>query len=88
LSPDHPKYDAAFANDDHSAHFPFITGPRQCPGREVARTAARLFISKTLWLYDLQVVKGQQLDYEKDFHVEGMWSKPELRFRMLPVNTK
>ncbi|KAI1308247.1 cytochrome P450 [Xylaria venustula] len=32
LAREHPKYDPAFADDDHRGFMPFITGARQCPG--------------------------------------------------------
>ncbi|KUI57994.1 Averantin hydroxylase [Cytospora mali] len=84
LQQDHPKYDSAFAKDDHSAHFPFITGPRQCPGREVARIMFRLVVAKMLWLYDVEQI-SKELDFDRDFRVYGMWTKPELRVRLVPV---
>jgi cytochrome P450 len=85
LPADHVLYDAVFAKDDHSAHFPFITGPRKCPGREVARIETRLFLAKLFWSFDIEQVPGKVLDYEKDFRVYGMWVKPELRVKLLPA---
>ncbi|KUI67781.1 Isotrichodermin C-15 hydroxylase [Cytospora mali] len=84
LQQDHPRYDPAFAKDDHSAHFPFITGPRQCPGREVARIMFRLVVAKMLWLFDVEQV-SKELDFDRDFRVYGMWTKPDLRVRLVPV---
>ncbi|KAK4235119.1 Isotrichodermin C-15 hydroxylase [Achaetomium macrosporum] len=82
----HARFDAAFANDDHSGHFPFITGPRQCPGREVARIETRLFITKMLWSFEIEPLDGvKKLDYERDFRVYSIWEKPEMRVRLLPV---
>jgi cytochrome P450 len=60
-------------------------GPRQCPGREVAWIEARLFITKILWSFDVEMVPGQNLDYEKDFISYVMWIKPEMRVRFVPV---
>lgn len=86
LPASHARYDAAFAHDDHSAHFPFITGPRQCPGREVARIEARLFVTKMLWSFDVLPLEGvRKLEYERDFKVYGMWVKPPMPVRLLPV---
>ncbi|KAF3763040.1 cytochrome P450 [Cryphonectria parasitica EP155] len=82
LPHDHPDYDVAFAEDDHRAHFPFIVGPRQCPGREVARIMFRLFIAKTIWLFDMEQV-SEELEFDGSFRVYGMWAKPELRVRFV-----
>ncbi|KAK0609995.1 cytochrome P450, partial [Bombardia bombarda] len=80
----HPKYNAAFADDDHAAHHPFITGPRQCPGREVARITFRLVVAKMVWLFDMEQL-SEQLDFDRDMRVYAMWMKPELRMRLVPV---
>ncbi len=63
---------------------PFIVGPRQCPGREVARIMFRLVVAKMFWLFDLEQT-SKQLDFDQDFRVYGMWVKPELRVRLVPV---
>lgn len=64
----------------------FFMVPRQCPGREVARIQTRLFITMLLWSLHMNLYKGDKLwNYEKDTVVYGMWVKPELRVRLLPV---
>lgn len=70
--------------DDRSAHLPFIIGPRQCPGREVARIMLRSVVAKLIWLFDIQKI-SKELDFERDFKVYAMWSVPELRVRVAPV---
>ncbi|KAF2795008.1 cytochrome P450 [Melanomma pulvis-pyrius CBS 109.77] len=77
----HPMYDSRFSGDNKSAHMPFITGPRQCPGREVARIMFRLIIAKIIWLFDIEQT-SKRLDFERDFAAYGMWTKPELRVRL------
>ena len=59
-------------------------GPRQCPGREVARIMFRLVVAKLIWLFDVQQI-SKELDFERDFTVYAMWSKPELRVRLSPI---
>lgn len=59
-------------------------GPRQCPGREVARIMFRLVVAKMFWLFDAEQI-SRKLDFEKDFTVYAMWNKPELRVRLSPV---
>ncbi|KAF1993192.1 cytochrome P450 [Amniculicola lignicola CBS 123094] len=77
----HPMYDSKFSGDDKSAHMPFIMGPRQCPGREVARIMFRLVIAKTIWLFDMEQT-SKRLEFERDFTAYGMWMKPEFRVRL------
>ncbi|KAI0547646.1 cytochrome P450 [Xylaria curta] len=83
LSPDHPKYDPVFANDDHRAYMPFIIGPRQCPGREMAKITFRLVVAKLFWSFDIEQV-SKRLEFDTDFRVYSTWMKPELRVRFLP----
>ncbi|KAI0434880.1 cytochrome P450 [Xylaria sp. FL1042] len=84
LSPDHPKYDPVFAGDDRRAYMPFIIGPRQCPGREMAKITFRLVLAKLFWSFDIEQV-SKRLDFDTDFRVYSAWLKPELRVRFLPV---
>ncbi|KAI8623597.1 cytochrome P450 [Xylariaceae sp. FL1651] len=87
LSPDHPKYDPVFANDDHRGYMPFITGPRQCPGRELAKITFRLVVTKLFWSFDIEQV-SKPLEFDRDFRVYSIWAKPELRVRFLPVESE
>ncbi|KAM7215487.1 Isotrichodermin C-15 hydroxylase [Rhypophila decipiens] len=80
----HEMYNPAFANDDHSAFYPFILGPRQCPGREVARVTMRLVCAKMFWLFDVEQL-SKRLDFDRDLNVYGMWVKPDLRVRVTYV---
>ncbi|TGJ81697.1 hypothetical protein E0Z10_g7077 [Xylaria hypoxylon] len=84
LARDHPKYDPVFADDNHRGYMPFITGPRQCPGREMAKITFRLVVSKLFWSFDVVQV-SKRLEFDKDFRVYSIWTKPELRVRFLPV---
>ncbi|KAI3325968.1 cytochrome P450 [Xylariaceae sp. AK1471] len=84
LSPDHPKYDPIFAHDDRRAYMPFITGPRQCPGRELAKITFRLVVAKLIWSFDIKQV-SKPLEFDRDFRVYSNWLKPELRLRFFPV---
>ncbi|RWA06310.1 hypothetical protein EKO27_g8805 [Xylaria grammica] len=68
LSPDHPKYDPVFVNDNHRGYMPFILGPRQCPGREVAKITFRLVVAKLFWSFDIEQV-SKQLEFDRDFRV-------------------
>ncbi|KAG8161725.1 hypothetical protein KVR01_008712 [Diaporthe batatas] len=84
LPESHPSYDPKFSTDQRDAHYPFIMGPRQCPGREVARHMFRLVIAKVLWSYDVEQL-SKPLDFDRDFRVYSMWVKPELRICFTPA---
>lgn len=85
LPPDHPKYEEKYSGDALKALLPFSTGPRQCPGRESAWIIIRMFLAKLLWTYDLELVRGHELTFDKDFTVHTMWNKPSIWVRFLPV---
>ncbi|KAM7196183.1 Isotrichodermin C-15 hydroxylase [Rhypophila sp. PSN 637] len=84
LSPEHHLYNPAFAKDDHSAFYPFILGPRQCPGREIARITIRLVAAKMFWQFDIEQL-SKLLDFDHDMRVYGMWVKPKLEVRLTSV---
>ncbi|POS75426.1 cytochrome P450, partial [Diaporthe helianthi] len=86
LPKNHRSYDAKFSTDSHGAHFPFIMGPRQCPGREVARHMFRLVMAKIIWSYDVEQL-SKPLDFDQDFRVYSMWVKPELCIRLRPAQS-
>jgi cytochrome P450 len=84
LSRDHPYYDEVFAGDNLKSHFPFGLGPRSCAGREIAWHQLRLFLTKVLWTFDLEMVEGQEgLHLDKDFVSYVSWDYPEFRVRFL-----
>ncbi|KAI0013518.1 isotrichodermin C-15 hydroxylase [Xylariaceae sp. FL0662B] len=85
LPPDHPKYEAKYADDQIKSVWPFSLGPRMCPGRESAWIQMRLFLAKVLWSFDLELVRGQELTFDKDFSVHTMWNKPPIWVRFVPV---
>lgn len=86
LPDDHPLYDARFAQDDLKGFQPFSQGPRACVGKEVAWWQARLLLAKVLWTFDLELVPGQNINLDKALRVYGMYIKPEVWVRFLPVS--
>ncbi|KAI0142808.1 cytochrome P450 [Xylariaceae sp. FL1272] len=84
LRPEHPLYDSIFAGDRGKELFPFSSGPRQCPGKEIAWTQARLFVGKVLWSFDLGTCSIPIPDIEKDFVHYGFWVKPEFQLSFQP----
>ncbi|KAI0378985.1 isotrichodermin C-15 hydroxylase [Hypomontagnella monticulosa] len=77
----HPKHDAKFSNDDLKCFYPFSIGPRSCSGREIAWSQTRLFLAKVLWTFNLDMVRGQDKTFDKDFSVHVMWRRPDVRVR-------
>lgn len=85
LRKDHPSYDPVFENDHVKNFFPFNQGPRMCSGSTVAWNQTRLFIAKVIWTFDIEMVPGQNVQWERDFKLWSMWQKPEFWIRLLPV---
>ncbi|KAI1388756.1 cytochrome P450 [Hypoxylon trugodes] len=83
LPPDHPRYDTKFSKDDLKCYLPFSIGPRLCTGREIAWSQIRLFLAKMLWTFDLEMIRGQDKTFDKDFWVHAIWHRPEVRVRFL-----
>lgn len=57
-----------------------------CAGQEVAWWQSRLFVAKTLWSFNLEMVSGQGIDLDRDMRGWGMYEKPEFRVRFSPVS--
>ncbi|KAK5992617.1 Cytochrome P450 monooxygenase TwmD [Cladobotryum mycophilum] len=81
----HPLYDPQFADDNRKGFQPFSQGPRMCAGKEVAWWQSRVFISKVLWTFDLEMTAGQQIDMDRDLRGWGMYKKPDVRVRFVPI---
>ncbi|RYP10844.1 hypothetical protein DL764_000396 [Monosporascus ibericus] len=81
----HPHYDQAFRHDHLKGFWPFSQGPRMCPGRESAWVQTKLFIAKVVWNFDLEMVPGQDYDWERDMKHYSMWQKPDLFVKFIPV---
>ena len=78
------KYDKPVEHDNLKAFFPFSLGPRQCTGREIALSQTRLFLGKVLFAFDLEGVRGHDMDFDKDFSVHILWNRPDLWVRFRP----
>lgn len=44
-----------------------------------------MFIAKVLWMFDLRSVPGQHVEMDRDLRGWGMYEKPEVRVRFVPV---
>ncbi|XXG94034.1 hypothetical protein Hte_000285 [Hypoxylon texense] len=67
LPPTHPKYEAKYADDQLKSVWPFSLGPRSCPGKESAWVQMRLFLAKVLWSFDVELIRGRNLTFDKDY---------------------
>ncbi|KAJ4420984.1 hypothetical protein N0V82_004026 [Gnomoniopsis sp. IMI 355080] len=78
LSPDHPRFNPRYQDDDLKASKPFSQGPRGCSGGAVALNVIRLFIAKVLWQFDLEAAPGQKgLSFDNDFKFGTFWERPQ-----------
>ncbi|KAI1254530.1 hypothetical protein MGN70_003935 [Eutypa lata] len=86
LSPDHPKFNPRYKDDNLKASKPFSQGPRGCPGGAIAVATIRLFIAKVLWQFDLESASGQdRLSFDKDFKFLTFWERPQFWVRFQPA---
>lgn len=46
----------------------------------------RLIVAKVLWTFDVELLPGQNVNYERDFKLWGMLEKPDLWVRFKPVD--
>ncbi|KAG8169791.1 hypothetical protein KVR01_000536 [Diaporthe batatas] len=86
LSPEHPRFDPRYKDDNLKASKPFSQGPRGCPGGPIALSVIRLFVAKVLWEFDLEAVSGQDgLSFDRDFRFMTFWERPPFRVRFKPI---
>lgn len=85
LPADHALYDDKFADDNLEGHYPFSLGPRMCAGKQIAWWQSRVFLAKVLWSFDLEMLPGQDVEIDRDMKGWGMYVKPEVRMRFVPV---
>ncbi|KAK7986888.1 hypothetical protein PG988_001876 [Apiospora saccharicola] len=83
LSKGHPLHDPQFDGDNRGGFHPFSMGPRMCAGKEIAWWQSRLFIAKTLWVFDLEMVSGHKIDMDRELRGWGTVVRPEFRVRFV-----
>ena len=95
--PDDPEYDPKFVNDNRAAFQPFVVGPRNCIGRNLAYAEMRLLVSRLLWGFDLSLATGAEAVDGKahgdsgdwiDQKVTMLWQKKELWITAKPVSRR
>lgn len=86
LSPDHPRFDPKYKNDNLRASKPFSQGPRGCPGGPIALSVLRIFVAKVMWELIWRRAPGQDhLSFDKDFKFMTFWERPPFWVRFKPV---
>ncbi|KAJ8117362.1 hypothetical protein ONZ43_g4226 [Nemania bipapillata] len=83
----HAQWEPAFRGDATDFFFPFGHGPRACIGQAQAWRQMRLFIAKVLWEFNVEMLPGQDFNFERDFRLYAMWEKPKfwVRFHRVPL---
>ncbi|KAK4955890.1 hypothetical protein LTR10_006829 [Elasticomyces elasticus] len=66
-----------FANDDRSAHRPFVEGTRNCIGRNLAYAEMKLILAKVLWHFDFELMSDKTGDWF-DQKAWALWDKKPL----------
>jgi hypothetical protein len=46
----------------------------------------RLYLVKVFWALDVELVPGQDLNFDRDYRLYAMWEKPGLRVRFHPAS--
>ena len=48
----------------------------------------RLYLVKIFWALDMELVPGQNINFERDSRLYAMWEKPGMRVRFRPANAQ
>ena len=48
----------------------------------------RLYLTKVFWALDMELVPGQDFNFERDSRLYAMWEKPGVRVRFHPARTR
>jgi hypothetical protein len=56
-----------------------------CPASGIAWAQSKLYLAKILWCFDIEVVPGKDLSFERDFSIYAMWNRPPFRVRFIPI---
>ncbi|KAI2466608.1 cytochrome P450 [Annulohypoxylon bovei var. microspora] len=70
-----------FVKDHRWAIQPFILGPRNCLGQNIAMAELRLIISKLIWTFDFEVIEEKKIKWE-DLRVFLLMEKKPIEVRI------
>lgn len=85
LPTEHRRHDRKFDNDARSGFLPFSQGPRMCTGKEIAWWESRVFFGKLLWTFDLELIPGRTVDFDRDLRGWGIFEKPIFNVKFIQV---
>ncbi|TGO25312.1 hypothetical protein BPAE_0083g00450 [Botrytis paeoniae] len=88
LPSSHSEYDDKYQNDDPKAFLPFNQDPRMCQASSIAWAQMKLYLAKVLWKFDVEVVPGQALSFDRDFSVYIMWNTPQFCVSFVPLKSE
>jgi len=78
-------YGKRFSQDNKAAFNPFSLGSRGCPGEHASMVQTRIFLAKLLYTFDMELVNGDDVDWERDCRLYALWQKPQIEVRFMPV---
>ncbi|KAH6645040.1 cytochrome P450 [Truncatella angustata] len=78
------RKDPRFVNDKLDAVQPFILGPRNCIGQNIAYAEMRLILAKLIWNFDFHIADDSR-DFLKAQKIYLLWDKPRLNIHLAPV---
>ncbi|KAF2843993.1 cytochrome P450 [Plenodomus tracheiphilus IPT5] len=73
-----------YENDKRETLQPFLFGPRNCLGKNLAYSELRLILTKMLFHFDFEFVQEDKT-WMSDQLVFGLWEKPPLNVKLTPV---
>ncbi|KAF4436462.1 cytochrome P450 [Fusarium austroafricanum] len=77
-----PDCDERFKSDQKLASQPFLLGPRNCIGKNLAYHEIRLIMANVLWNFDIELCEESKGWLEQDAYF--VWEKPPLVVQLRP----
>ena len=75
-----------FSNDRLDVVNPFLLGPRNCLGQNLAYAEMRLIIARLIWEFDMSICDDSR-GWLKDQSNYFLWDKPALNIRLHPAKS-
>lgn len=64
---------------------PFLVGPRNCIGRNLAYLEMRLILARLLWNFDVEAVDGKGGPQWRSQKIFTLWEKTAMEVKLTPV---
>ncbi|KAK4142249.1 Isotrichodermin C-15 hydroxylase [Dichotomopilus funicola] len=78
--------DPKYANDSRAAMQPFLLGPRNCIGKNLAYAEMRLILVRLLWNFDLELMPESKTWNKQKIYL--LWEKLPLNVKLIPVSKR